>query len=87
MDVTLTAPSTSYLNSDEYSFDHWDVDGTSKGTGVNPITVTMNQPRTATAHYTLVAPPLSVTISPLSATIYLGDSVTFTSTVSGGVSP
>lgn len=89
-DVVLTAPDTSYLNSDEYSFEYWDVDGTSQGTGVNPITVTMNQPRTATAYYTLVTPPpppLSVCISPTSATVYIGGSVTFTATVSGGVPP
>ena len=88
--VVLTAPDTSHLNSDEYSFEYWDVDETSQGTSVNPITVTMNQPHTATAHYTLVTPPpppLSVTISPLSATINLGDSVMFTSTVTGGTAP
>jgi len=89
VEVTLTAPDTSYLNSDEYSFDYWEVDGNSPGTGVNPITVIMDQPHTAIAYYTFVAPPspLSVTISPLYATIYLGDSVVFTSTVSGGTSP
>jgi len=32
-------------------------------------------------------PPLSVSISPLSASLVLGQSVTFTSTVSGGVTP
>ena len=50
----------------------------------------MNQLRTATAYYTLVTPPPpppSVTISPLSATINLGDSVVFTSTVTGGTAP
>ncbi|MDI6905716.1 MAG: PKD domain-containing protein, partial [Candidatus Bathyarchaeia archaeon] len=86
--AVLTAPDTSYLNSDEYSFEYWDVDGTSQGMGVNPITVTMNQPHTATAHYTLVTPPpppLSVSISPTTAKIKIGESVTFTSTVSGGV--
>jgi len=88
--VILTAPDTSYLNSDEYSFEYWDVDGASQGISVNPITITMNQPHTATAHYTLVTPPpppLSVSISPTSATVYIGSSVTFTSTVSGGVPP
>ena len=88
-DVTLNAPDTSYLGSEEYSFDYWDVDGTPKGTGVNPISVIMDQPYTATAHYFVatVTPPLSVAISPLSATILIGDSVAFTSTVTGGTSP
>ena len=40
-------------------------------------------------HYPLMNPyhPLSVSISPLSASIFLGQSVTFTSTVSGGYTP
>ncbi|MGA3191936.1 MAG: PKD domain-containing protein [Candidatus Bathyarchaeia archaeon] len=42
----LTAPSVS-----GYFFAYWDVDGVSQGNGVNPITVTMNGPHTATAHY------------------------------------
>jgi len=36
-----------------YVFVYWDVDGISQGFGVNPITVTMNAPHTATAHYWL----------------------------------
>ena len=43
----LTAPSVS-----GYVFAYWDVDGVSQGSGVNLITVTMNEPHTATAHYT-----------------------------------
>jgi hypothetical protein len=35
----------------QYRFSYWDVDGISKGLGVNPITVTMNANHTATAHY------------------------------------
>jgi len=68
----------------EYTFDNWDVDGTSKGSGVNPISVSMNGPHTATAHYSAVSPPLSISINPLSKTILEGESVTFTSTASGG---
>jgi PKD repeat protein len=49
--------------------------------------VTINAPHTATAHYTPIAPPPSVSISPLSATIYVGQSVPFTSTVTGGTPP
>jgi hypothetical protein len=40
-----------------YTFQYWDVDGTSQGNGVNPITVHMNGPHTATAHYQAVSPP------------------------------
>ena len=47
----------------------------------------MNAPRTATAHYTLQAPSLTVTISPLSATIHVGESVPFTSIIDGGTAP
>ncbi|MEM3576948.1 MAG: PKD domain-containing protein [Candidatus Bathyarchaeia archaeon] len=44
--VQLTAPTVS-----GYTFQYWDVDGASQGSGVNPITVVMNAPHTATAHY------------------------------------
>jgi hypothetical protein len=79
--VTLTGPSVQ-----NYNFIYWDVDGSSQGTGVNPITVTMNAPHNATAHY--AAPVLvTVSISPTINTIVLGDSQPFTSTVSGGTAP
>jgi hypothetical protein len=45
--VTLDAPSI--IN---YQFNHWDIDGTTQGNAVNPITVSMNTAHTATAHYT-----------------------------------
>jgi uncharacterized repeat protein (TIGR02543 family) len=80
--VTLTAQSVP-----GYAFNYWDVDGTSQGNGVNPITVNMNGPHTAKANYTGSPPPLSISISPPEATILLGGSVDFTSTISGGTSP
>jgi hypothetical protein len=80
--VTLTAQSVP-----GYTFNYWDVDGTSQGSGVNPIIVNMNGPHTAKANYTGSPPPLSISISPPEATILLGGSVDFTSTVSGGTSP
>lgn len=79
--VTLTAQSVT-----GYTFNYWDVDGASQGSGVNPITVNMNAPHTATAYYTSIPPP-SVSINPLSASIYVGQSVVFTSSVSGGTTP
>jgi hypothetical protein len=45
--VQLTAPTVS-----GYTFQYWDVDGASQGNGVTTITVNMNAPHTATAHYT-----------------------------------
>ena len=53
--VSLTAPQ--YVPDEvgiggvRYRFSYWDVDGTSQGTGTNPIQVNMDAPHTATAHY------------------------------------
>lgn len=81
--ATLTAPSV--LN---WTFTYWDVDGSSRGNGVNPITVTMNAAHAATAHHAPIpGPQLVVIINPLSATVYPGDHVYFNSTVVGGTSP
>ncbi len=80
--ATLTAPTVT-----SYQFTYWDVDGASQGSGVNPITISnINAPHTATAHYTFI-PPLSVSINPLSGSLRVGQSLTFTSTVSGGTTP
>jgi hypothetical protein len=45
--VTLTAQTIT-----GYTFSYWNVDGSSYGRGVNPVTVDINASRTATAHYT-----------------------------------
>jgi hypothetical protein len=79
--VTLTAQNVA-----GYNFADWTVNGASQGSGVNPISVTMNAAYTATANYNAVS-PLAVIINPLSATIHVGESVSFTSTPSGGTSP
>jgi len=79
--VSLTGSSVS-----DYRFLNWDVDGVFQGEGVTTITVNMNMPHTATAHYTQIQ-PLSASISPTTAEIKIGGSVTFTSTVSGGRFP
>ncbi|MEM3579656.1 MAG: PKD domain-containing protein [Candidatus Bathyarchaeia archaeon] len=55
--VQLTAPAVA-----GYTFQYWDVDGASQGSGVNPITVVMNAPHTATAHYTAVVPTYKLKI-------------------------
>jgi hypothetical protein len=80
--VTLTAPPVL-----TYTFNHWSVDGVSRGTGVNPIIVTMSAAHTAMAVYEKTQLPLSVKINPTQAAIYLYDSVYFTATVSGGTAP
>jgi hypothetical protein len=48
---TLTAPQIN-----NYQFNHWDVDGASQGTQVNPITASMNAAHSVTAHYTPTTP-------------------------------
>lgn len=83
----LTAPATvSVSPTSQYVFDFWDVDGASQGNGNNPITATMSAPHMATAHYAY-STRLTVHIQPTLATINLGQSVSFTSTTSGGKSP
>jgi hypothetical protein len=44
--VTCTAQMVS-----GYTFDYWTVDKTSQGQGINPITIIVNEPHTAIAHY------------------------------------
>jgi hypothetical protein len=79
--VTLTAPTIS-----GHTFLYWDVNGTSKGSGVNPTAVYMNAPYKATAHYSIPS-QFTVTISPTSATRVIGQPVQFTSSITGGTSP
>jgi hypothetical protein len=47
--VTLNAPAVS-----DYAFGYWDVNDVLRGSGVNTITVYMDAPKTATAHYTQI---------------------------------
>jgi hypothetical protein len=75
--VELTAPTVA-----GYEFLNWNVDG--DPVSGNPIQVYMNESHIATAYY---LPLLSVSISPPTTKIKVGESVTFTSTVSGGQPP
>ena len=77
--VTLTAQTVP-----SYVFTLWDINGTSQGSLVNPIIVVMSAHFLVTAHY-VQAP--SVTISPVFSKIKIGESVTYTSSVSGGSAP
>jgi hypothetical protein len=53
--VTLTAPDFVTVPSGaSYNFTYWDINGESRGTGVNSIVVFMDTNHTATAHYSLV---------------------------------
>jgi len=72
----------------DYAFDHWELDTLNVGSA-NPYTVLMDNNHTLKAVFTYSPPPPSLTasISPLSASILVGQSVTFTSTVSGGYTP
>ena len=66
-----------------YDFDHWILDSFDVGTS-NPYHVLMNQNHTLNAVFVILP---SVTISPTDITITLGNSVLFTSTVTGGTTP
>jgi hypothetical protein len=79
--VQVTAiPAANYL------FEYWELDSVNVGSA-NPYSVLMDKNHALKAVFTLIPPPLSVSINPLSASILVGQSVTFTSTVSGGYTP
>jgi hypothetical protein len=59
----------------------------SNGDGVFEYTFASDGELTQSEFLAETTPPLSVSISPLSASILVGQSVTFTSTVSGGATP
>jgi peptide/nickel transport system substrate-binding protein len=69
-----------------YLFDYWELDSLNVG-AANPYSVLMDKNHTLKAVFSLIPPPLQASISPLSASILVGQSVTFTSTVSGGYTP
>jgi PKD repeat protein len=74
------------IPSNGYIFDHWELNGTNVGTATT-YTVTMNANYVLKAFFKAAPKPLTVSISPMSASILLGQQVTFTSTVSGGTPP
>jgi hypothetical protein len=69
-----------------YIFEYWELDSVNVGSA-SPYTVLMDKNHTLKAVFSPIPPPLSASISPLSASILVGQSVTFTSTVSGGYTP
>jgi len=80
-DVEVTAiPSSGYV------FDHWELNGSNVGSA-NPYTVNMDNNYVLKAFFASAPSPPSVSIDPMSASILVGEHVTFTSTVSGGTPP
>jgi parallel beta-helix repeat protein len=74
------------IPSANYVFDHWELDTVNVGSA-NPYTVPMDKDHTVKAVFTPIPPPLSASMNPLSASINVGQSVTFASTASGGYPP
>jgi parallel beta-helix repeat protein len=68
-----------------YLFDHWELDGINVGS-TNPYTLYIDKDHTLKAFFSAI-PPLMVSINPLSASIIVGQSVSFTSTASGEYPP
>lgn len=85
--ASSTVQVTAVPNTD-YQFNHWILDN-STVSSANPYTVLMSKNHTLEAVFTLVPPPLqlSITINPLSVTLYVSQSLTFTSRVGGGTAP
>ena len=69
-----------------YVFDHWELNGTNVGT-TTTYTVTMNANYVLKAFFKAAPTPPTVSISPMTASILVGQQVTFMSTVSGGTPP
>jgi len=69
-----------------YLFDHWELGGINVGS-TNAYMVLMDKNYTLKAIFSPVPQPLSTSISPLSASINVGQSITFISTVTGGTTP
>jgi len=61
-----------------YVFSHWTANDVDQGSGVNPITVVMNEPYTVVAHY---VPFFTIDINPSVVEITQGDSETLEVTV------
>lgn len=77
VNVTLAAPTENFRDSTKYLFDHWEVDGASLGSNVNPIEVHMNRPHVATACYQLAMYTLLVLPSTGGTTIPEAGSYTY----------
>jgi len=74
------------IPSNGYIFDHWELNGTNVGT-TTTYTVTVNANYVLKAFFKAAPTPPTVSISPMTASILVGQQVTFMSTVSGGTPP
>jgi hypothetical protein len=75
----------SAMPNSSYIFHHWELDGVNVGSEIL-YGVRINDNHTLRAVFSLIL-PLSATISPLSESINVGNSLTFTALVTGGVPP
>jgi len=80
-----TIVSVTAIPEENYKFDHWELNGTFYSDQLT-VEVTMDNNYELKAFFEYLS-SLSVSVSPSSATIYLGESVTFTASPSGGVAP
>ncbi|HUW47248.1 MAG TPA: hypothetical protein VMW36_00705, partial [Patescibacteria group bacterium] len=69
-----------------FQLDHWELDSSNVGPA-NPYSVLVNQDHTLKAFFKPVSSTFSSIINPTSGSIRIGESLTFNSTVSGGVPP
>jgi subtilase family serine protease len=69
-----------------YVFDHWELNGSNVGSA-NPYMLHMDSNYILKAYFVPAPVPLTVSISPTSASILVGQQLTFTSTVTGGTPP
>ncbi|MGA9387221.1 MAG: PKD domain-containing protein, partial [Candidatus Bathyarchaeia archaeon] len=76
-----TVVSVTANNNSGYILHHWELDTVNMGSA-NPYSVTMDQNHTLKAVFYQL---MTLSISPLSSTIFLGDSVNFVSALTGGV--
>lgn len=74
------------IPSSGYVFDHWELNGSNVGSA-DPYSVYMDNNYALKAFFMSAPTPPSVLISPMSASILVGQQITFTSTVSGGTPP
>jgi hypothetical protein len=75
------------IPSSGYVLNHWEFDGTNVSSSFNPYNVTMNANHTLKAFFSATPPPPSASINPMSSSVTLGQSVSFTSIATGGTSP
>jgi hypothetical protein len=82
---TNTTVQVTAIPASGYQFDHWELDNTNVGSS-NPYMILMNKDHELKAVFSIIS-PLTVSINPPSASLFIAQSVTFFSTVTGGTPP